>query len=64
MRTIKIAKSLSDNTSAGGYICRTISNKFINSSKISVATHFYHKPYRNDWGKAREKAYEGGLIHG
>ena len=56
MRTIRVARSLSDNTDAGGYICRTIAKGFMDSAPIHVRSNLYHKPYQLDWAKAKEKA--------
>lgn len=74
MGKIKIKRPLADSTKTGGYICRTISKGFLSSTPISVWTHFYHKPYADDWDVARCKAIEhcrnraltleGGITNG
>lgn len=42
----------------GGYIARTISKGLTQTAPVTSWTHFYHKPYANDWKEAKEKAMD------
>lgn len=54
MRQAKTSNVIDD----GGFTATSWKKTEAKSASISSWTQFYHKPYANDWGKARRKAVE------
>lgn len=54
MAVITIKKEISE----AGFINGSLSRYFTQTAGLSSWTHWYHKPYANDWKDARQKAQD------